>query len=71
MSGTNHLDETDRRPLDTCPECTAKISWAMKYALADRYKNLAAFWKRSGRVTEAREMLDKAGALCGCKVEVP
>jgi hypothetical protein len=71
MSGTNHLDETDRRPLDACPECAAKISWAMRYPLADRYKNLAAFWKRFGRVTEEREMLDKAGALCGCKVEVP
>jgi archaemetzincin len=71
MSGTNHLDETDRRPLDACPECAAKISWAMRYPLADRYKNLAAFWKRSGRVTEEREMLDKAGALCTCKVEVP
>lgn len=25
MSGTNHLGETDRRPLDVCPECMAKI----------------------------------------------
>ena len=46
MSGTNHLGETDRRPLDTCPECTAKISWAMKYPLEERYKNLAEFWRR-------------------------
>ena len=69
MSGTNNLDETDRRPLDVCPECVAKISWAMNYPLADRYKNLAAFWKKLGRTTEYREMLDKAGALCGCKVE--
>ena len=27
MSGTNHLAETDRRPIDACPECTAKICW--------------------------------------------
>lgn len=69
MSGTNHLDETDRRPLDTCPECTAKISWAFNYPLADRYTNLAAFWKKLGRRTEQRQMLDMAGALCGCKIE--
>ena len=69
MSGTNHLDETDRRPLDACPECVAKVSWAMNYPLSDRYKNLAAFWKRLGRTTEHRQMLDMAGALCGCKVE--
>jgi archaemetzincin len=69
MSGTNSLEETDRRPLDACPECVAKISWAMKYDLSDRYKRLAAFWKKRGRLTEARNMLEKAGALCGCKVE--
>ncbi len=28
MSGTNHLAETDRRPLDNCPECMAKVAWA-------------------------------------------
>lgn len=71
MSGTNHLEETDRRPLDVCPECVAKISWALNYPLSDRYKNLAAFWKKQGRTTEKQEMLDKAGALCGCKVESP
>ena len=27
MSGTNHLAETDSRPIDACPECTAKICW--------------------------------------------
>lgn len=26
MSGTNNLQETDRRPLDVCPECMAKIA---------------------------------------------
>ena len=69
MSGTNHLDETDRRPIEPCPECVAKVSWAMDYPLADRYKNLAAFWKKLGRTTDHRQMLDKAGALCGCKIE--
>jgi len=69
MSGTNHLEETDRRPLEPCPECVAKVSWAMNYPLADRYKNLAAFWKKLGRTTDHRQMLDMAGALCGCKIE--
>jgi archaemetzincin len=69
MSGTNGLAETDRRPVEPCPECVAKISWAMNYPLADRYKKLAAFWKKLGRTTEHRNMLEMAGALCGCKVE--
>ncbi len=41
MSGTNHLAETDRRPLDACPECTAKICWLSNVSFADRYERLA------------------------------
>jgi archaemetzincin len=69
MSGTNHLEETDRRPLEPCPECVAKVSWGMSYPLDERYKRLAAFWKGLGRTTDQRQMLDMAGALCGCKIE--
>jgi archaemetzincin len=36
MSGTNHLAETDRRPIDACPECTAKILWANELDAAQR-----------------------------------
>ncbi len=63
MSGTNHLDETDRRPLDTCSECTMKIAWAMKYGPAERYKNLAGFWSKQGRQHEEKRMLEKGKAL--------
>jgi archaemetzincin len=63
MSGTNHLDETDRRPLDTCPECTMKIAWAMNYAPAERYKNLAEFWQKQRRPAEQKRMLEKARAV--------
>jgi archaemetzincin len=63
MSGTNYLGETDRRPLDTCPECTMKIAWAMKYPPAERYENLAEFWRRQGRSDERKRMLDKANAI--------
>ena len=63
MSGTNHLDETDRRPLDDCPECMAKVAWAMNYDPVERYNNLAAFWKKNGKPAEAKSMLDKAKAI--------
>ncbi|MGD9561650.1 MAG: archaemetzincin [Pyrinomonadaceae bacterium] len=60
MSGTNHLAETDRRPLDNCPECMAKLAWAMDYDPAERYKKLAAFWDKYGRPDEARAFREKA-----------
>lgn len=66
MSGTNHLDETDRRPIDTCPECSAKIAWAMNYPLDQRFKNLAEFWRKAGRPSEEQLMLEKAEATCEC-----
>ena len=67
MSGTMHLDETDRRPLDTCPECTMKIAWAMNYPPAERYKNLAEFWRKQGRTAEQNKMLEKARAVATIK----
>jgi archaemetzincin len=63
MSGTNHLGETDRRPLDTCPECTMKIAWAMKYPAVERYRNLAEFWKKQARPGEEKLMLAKGEAI--------
>lgn len=65
MSGTNHLDETDRRPLDTCPECSAKIAWAMRYPLAERYDNLAAFWKAEGNPGQRKAMAERYNAVRG------
>lgn len=63
MSGTNHLGETDRRPLDNCPECMAKLAWAMKYDPAERYKRLAAFWKTNKNPTEEKRELEMAEAV--------
>ena len=63
MSGTNHLGETDRRPLDTCPECTLKIAWAMKYSPEDRYKKLAEFWRKQGRPAEEKRSREKMEAV--------
>lgn len=63
MSGSNHLVETDRHPLDVCPECMAKISWAMEYDPAVRYKNLANFWEMQENDTEKRSFLEKEKAI--------
>lgn len=63
MSGTMHLDETDRRPLDTCPECTMKIAWAMNYPADERYEKLAAFWRGQRRMDEQNKMLEKGKAV--------
>ena len=67
MSGTNHLAETDRRPLDNCPECMAKVAWAMNYDPKERYKNLAAFWRKNKNSSEEKRMREMANAVAAVK----
>lgn len=63
MNGTNHLGETDRRPVDVCPECLAKICWAMNYDPAERYEKLAKFWGEQNLPEEAQIFTNKAEAV--------
>jgi archaemetzincin len=63
MSGTNHLSETDSRPIDACSECMAKISWLSDIKPADRYKRLEQFCRRNRLTIEAEEFGAKAKAL--------
>jgi archaemetzincin len=63
ISGSNHLGESDRRPLDMCPEDALKIAWGFDYEPAKRYRALAAFWKRESRADLADEFEAKAKAV--------
>lgn len=63
MSGSNHLSETDRRPIDACPECTAKICFLSDADQATRYQRLAAFCRKNGLNNEAGEFDRKYAAV--------
>ncbi len=63
MSGTNHLAETDRRPIDACPECMAKICWMTKTDPAERYKRLERFTRQNALPKDADEFRKKAAAV--------
>ncbi len=63
MSGTNYLGETDRRPIDACPECTAKIWWLSGADPVRRYQRLEAFCRTHGLSQEAAEFARKAAAV--------
>ena len=62
-SGTNGLHETDRRPLDVCPECMAKICWATNTSPRERYERLARFCAANGLERERRFFEASAEAL--------
>lgn len=62
MNGSNHIAESDRRPLEFCPECLPKIWWTCGLTPRERFARLAefsathrlpaeaAFWRRAGKV---------------------
>lgn len=40
MQGSNHLEESDRRPLSLCPICLRKLQYAIGFNIVERYKAL-------------------------------
>lgn len=63
MSGSNHLSEIDKRPIDVCPECMAKICWMSGYEPKKRYENLAEFCKTLNLKKDYDEFSRKAIAV--------
>jgi len=47
MNGSNHLGESDQRPVWLCPVCLKKLQWAGHFDVMDRYKRLE---KLSGKL---------------------
>ncbi|NOQ74105.1 MAG: hypothetical protein GQ574_19010 [Crocinitomix sp.] len=53
MNGSNHLDETDAKPVYLCPLDLLKVSQGLGIDEIYRYKNLAQFWQEKGYGKEA------------------
>jgi archaemetzincin len=52
MCGSNHLPEADRRPLELCPHCLAKLCYATGADAAKRFERLIAFYRAHGLTAE-------------------
>uniref|UniRef100_A0A671L7D1 Archaemetzincin-2 n=1 Tax=Sinocyclocheilus anshuiensis TaxID=1608454 RepID=A0A671L7D1_9TELE len=53
MQGSNHLEESDRQPLDLCPICLRKLQSAIGFKIADRYK-ASLHWIEDGADSTAQ-----------------
>ncbi|MGA2033907.1 MAG: archaemetzincin [Thermoguttaceae bacterium] len=62
MCGSNHREESDRRPLWLCPHCLAKLWHATGADPVRRFKDLVAFSSREGLKPE-KEFYEKSLAL--------
>ena len=54
MGGMNYTGELDRRPMELCPECLAKVLWATGCDPVARYTRLERFCRAHGLEAEAR-----------------
>ena len=54
MNGSNHRQESDRRPLYLCPICLKKLCWNIRIDPLRRYEKLKAFWEKYGFHKEAQ-----------------
>jgi archaemetzincin len=65
MNGVNSLREMDNSPLHLCPVCLAKLQWNLKFDPAQRYRRLAAFYRRHGLTAQADFVAARAAELGG------
>lgn len=63
MNGSNHLGESDARPLHLCPVCLRKLHSAIGFDLVTRYRDLAAFYQEVAFEDEAEWALRRLEAL--------
>lgn len=53
MNGSNHLQESDARPLALCPVCLRKLWLSTGFDVFERYRALLDFFTRAGLESEA------------------
>ncbi|XP_030629417.1 archaemetzincin-2 [Chanos chanos] len=72
MQGSNHLEESDRRPPDLCPVCLRKLQTAVGFKISDRYEALLGWIEDGGRSSEGHSakpteaFLEYKQWLCKC-----
>jgi archaemetzincin len=53
MNGSNHLEESDARPLHLCPVCLHKLYYTIEFDVRDRYMEILQFHEKEGFHKEA------------------
>ncbi len=54
MNGSNHLKESDSRPMHLCPVCLRKLQYSTGFDVVTRYHNLLGFYRKADFNGEAR-----------------
>lgn len=65
LNGSNHLDESDSRPLSLCPVCLRKLQYAIGFDVVDRYRNLLRLYHKLGFDKEAKWVNQRLARILG------
>ncbi len=65
MNGSNHLKESDARPLHLCPVCLRKLQFSLGFDVRDRYERLLGFYGQVGFHEEARWVAGRMERISG------
>ena len=65
MNGSNHLQESDARPLFLCPVCLRKLHHNIGFNIITRYKNLYRFYQKLGFDNDAQWLAHRLDHILG------
>ncbi len=65
MNGSNHLQESDARPLSLCPVCLRKLQFSIGFDVAGRYRGLLLFYEKAGFDHEAKWVSSRLMKIVG------
>ncbi len=59
LNGSNHLQESDVRPLHLCPVCLRKLHFSIGFDMVERYCRLLEFYNEFGFGRDAGWVSDR------------
>jgi len=65
LNGSNHLEESDARPLHLCPVCLRKLHYSIDLDLLKRYKKLYKFYEKAGFKAEVQWTAERLKWILG------
>jgi archaemetzincin len=65
LNGSNHLEESDSRPLHLCPVCLHKLQYSAGFEVVGRYSDLFKFYKEAGFDDETKWLANRMVWILG------
>jgi archaemetzincin len=67
MNGSNHLKESDSRPMCLCPVCLRKLQYSIGFDVIARYGSLYRFYRQVGFDDDARWIAHRLERILGAE----